>query len=1237
MSDFEKIEVRLKPPYSMNNYIDPIFRGRECGVFQGLTNFFVDKGSLTVRSGLTRQNANALESSKSVLALHRTNYLSGTSQMYASIAAKLKYYTGAAWSDMSLPTDITLTDDVRGEFRNFKNKTYYTNHEEPILMIREGSPPTVTKAGLPDPNAKKDIQLCEDKDEWSYHAGGGGGAKADDLGMNHYTQGDQGVSFSQTTSGETATLIDAFDTLDLTAFEDGSTSNDEDFIAFTAFRFTKQAIAQLKIELSTGGTNFANSFSCNVYNEPLAGWDYWSPRQTSMSARWANDPANHRLFDVKLRKKWFDDSTGSPDWSDVRAIRFSLKGDNNATADDPAKVVLDNIRLLKTPPVVAPYELQIAEFERQESWSGDFDWVDYWATKGVSCAKLAAGETMTWSGLSLDLSEYADGVSVDDTDTIQIDVGGPGSSTAYITLTLIDSTAKTSVFIFGILSMLTGGGVTRQLPRSGMTISSGFDWSDIASITIRNDLADYVYLDNLRIGPARPQMWIDPFIPVDRIAIDALGEWLDPWLRDHPLVAAIAGYASEFYEQFWYTTSGEGTITYPDWSHGQLGACSMRLQASGGSTFNVLIKRKQNLDLTEYRIWVANNTFVTPSFANWEAGYFGWLKLVEIDVRDSDEFQIWLASPNWAAVREIKFKFFYNEKAGAAPPEDLPALITDPPTISMENYWEYTMNYSQIQEKVIKLAATNKLRKQYEKIKNSDAAKDIYLRTYLQEVGGFTDQELEKIIYLGEDKERSGWQASFLRWRVKDLVQWPPEGDYNEKSRQYISGYQISLTAGGADAEVCFDQWVLRKKGALKGRYWYRTVLEDDEGYYSAPSDVSNVIDCDGSDAIVTQIYDASSDTRIRNKVMLRLGGDRPDVWTKVRDLSPELESFVDETPDEEAAAFQEEFYYAPPKAHIMEVIGNYAWYLNVTDRWKRRKPSRGYKARAFAPFQVGDYDCFDIRPEDGQELTGIKPYMGLLVVTKDHSIWTMSEGLDEVPILRVEEAGIIAPRTLLATSYGIIGLSHQGVIKGNIATWDLAFGRPIYGAMESVSTATLEQAVGFYRNDHYFIFFGNPNNIGFVCYLPTGQWTQLSNITCQAALLLEASGEGNKILYGDHQGYVNYMLQGDDDFGVAIASEANMMNFITDSLDRDQFLRRVAFLAKKLAGSPTITITPYKDEIAGSALEANSITTTTFALHEQGFPQGLEGNILSTKLTGSARFALSDAQLDIWKRPERK
>jgi len=1271
-STFEKIEVWLKPPFKMNNYVEPIVRGRETGIFQNMENILIDKGALRVRTGLERHSSSPLASGLAIKGLHRTIYKDGEKQLYASISDKLLYYPeNGPWTDLSLPSDVTLTPTYKGCFATFKNKTYYTNLTEPVLMIRQNTPAIVNKAGLSSPNSLKVMQNCEDVSEWTASPLGVG---SDDLGMAHYVQGDQGVSISQTTPNATSLLSFSLPMVfNLDTFEDGLTATDEDFVAFSAFRFTKLSISQFQIELSTGGTNFTNYYYCPVYVDTdfiADDWDSFSPRQTSMIARWANDPDDFKIFDIKLRKKWFG-SVGSPDWTDVRAIRLRLKASGQASTSEPAQVTVDYIRLLKTPPICAPYEKQIAEFERTEAWSSNLgtpQWIDYWSSKGVACLKLRANEVVTLTQ-SMDLSEYADGVAVGSDDVIQIDVGAvTGSTSLTLTVVFTDGSARIKTFTMGILAILQGAGVTRQKPLSDFG-AGAFDWSDVASITITNYLGGVVWIDNLRIGPAKPQKLIDPFMPLDLIAIEELGEYLEPWLRDHPTVAAIAGTIAEWYTAHWYSISGDGAHIYPDWEHDSVGAGlgvgGLTIGAAGGCAYAMTIKRKYNLDISKYSVWSASGTWYALTWANWQAGTWGWLKRTDISTTDNDEFQLRVSSPDWSAVHELKITMYSDSHGGSAPvaPE-----ISTRATKQMDSdrYWEYTVDYGQIQEKILQFQNIQKtLVDMYNKVKDGgDDLTRAYYEHMMMETGGLTDQDTDKLAYIGEDEE--GWHTFLLRWKFKDLIWHPKEGVSGAPAKQYLAGYQLAVTAGGKVAKLNFNDWTLQAKGALKGKYWYRIVYEDDEGYYSAPSDISNAIECTGSDAIISGIQDVSTvDTRIRSKALLRLGGLHAGVWSKVKDLAPDMTSTVDKLSDDDVMPFTEEFYYPPPKARYMRVLGNHAWYINIKDRWNREKPSRGYKSRAFAPFQVGDYDCFDIRPEDGDELTGIGEYMGLVVLTKDHSIWTMDKELSQAPMLRTEEAGIIAAKSLCIGSYGIIGMSHKGVIRGNLTQWNFTFGNDIRGAHSDISTEALANAVGFVRDDYYYIFFGSDtNNLGYACYLPTGQWVGLRNITCEAVCLLEGSGEYNRVLYGDHVGYVNYMFKGDTDFGQAIASQFHTMNFITAKIDRRQFLRSVSWLGRYLSVSsgaggtpfiigtdiigtgiigdggggaiyPTVTLTPYKDGVAGTVLTTTSLTTEALALTALTFGQGEEGHVLAIKGVGQGRYAITDLLLDVWLRPE--
>jgi len=358
-ADYEQW-VHFRPPYGMDGWREAVFREQQCSLFADMCNFVVDRQALTVRAGLARFTTDPLVEASRVLALHRAIYLDESSEMYAAITTSLRYYDTSGetpvWTEFTMPTEAPLTTGLVGEFRSFKNKTYYTNYTDPVYMIRPGET-VVTQAGLPDPNAKKDIQLCDDYSEWA--VSGTGSSCGDDANVYHFTQGTGGVYLANSTAAQVTTLSITV-SLDLTTFEDGSASDLEDYIAFSAFRFDKLAIEYLAIELGVGVTPASNYFSCYVYQDTgISGWMF-SPKQKTMFARWANDPEGYRLFDVKLRKKWFT-ANGTADkdndWDSITQVRIKLKAGQSASASCLAKVTIDNIRLLKWPIVSGPYKI----------------------------------------------------------------------------------------------------------------------------------------------------------------------------------------------------------------------------------------------------------------------------------------------------------------------------------------------------------------------------------------------------------------------------------------------------------------------------------------------------------------------------------------------------------------------------------------------------------------------------------------------------------------------------------------------------------------------------------------------------------------------------------------------------------------------------------------------------------------------------------------------------------------
>lgn len=1264
--------IQVKPPFALETWRDAITSKLEGHLFMTLTNIKIDKQGMYVREGLTRQCDTALMASEPVKAIYKATYLDGTIRYFAYISDTLMYYEDPTWvrltsddatiNDGSVNKYVEISDVTNGHFRHYKNRTYFTNGEDVVLQIK-GTELKVVKAGLPDPNDKQVINNCETIAEWVV-SGTGTPTLSVDKGMEHYVQGDGGLLLKQTTATYTATMTRTLAAaLDLTEFESGAAATEDDYISFSAFRGVKPSIEEFSIELETTSGNY---FRCYIYDNPI-GWDFWSPKQESMCGKWANDPDDHKMFLINLRKNWFEE-VGSPNWNSITKVRVIVKASNEADTDSPASIILDYIRLQHAAPIAEPLRRTISTCERGEAWTavtGSLEWVDYWATMGVSCLRLNKNTTAKLANpVGWDLTAYAEGTAMNATDCFTFDVGGPGDIYKVVQVKLVDSSARTAVRSFGLMSFLLGGGLKRQIPLSeGLWTGGGsFTWSDVREVHFINDAWDDIFLDNVRIEPGRRQKIIDPFEAVERRFFDAVDEAVDPIFGGVPWVGAIeeglwaaAGTVAEWWLDFKYSTfGGDGSMVYPDFSHGARKSvdeggndltpgCCMTLNASGGATFGMhMLRTLVPLDLANHKLLVPVSTY------NWDPvnGNYGFLQETNIPMGDEEEFEIWMACPDFRNVRSIEFKFY---KAALYPALPLPLPLM---TSSKDDYWTYTIDCTAIAQLLqmldnrrlqYELLKKKKKKYSYKKGTGQTEAEYYLQKTTAQEMNVMTNLDNAQIVYLGTEygshgddslfkenwdpkktSSKTGWHRILFRWKLGDMT----PSMTPEDSRQHMSAYEITLTAmEGKTASVAFDEWTLKKRGSLKGSYYYKTLLVDEDGFESAPSDASFVCKAASDDVLVSNIYDASEDGRVVSKTILRMSDALP-TWAKVKELAPGETSFKDFLPDAKAVPWIERFNYAPPKANIIEIVGNYAFYLDITDRFKRKRPSRLMRSEPFAPHQVNDDFALDIQPEDGDKLTGIVEHLTSIVVTKESSIWTIDVSMNKAPICRMNSVGIIATRSLQSTPYGLIGLSREGMIAGDITKMDPSFGRPIWGTLSGISLSSLRQAVGIYLEDSYYLFVGG---VGFGCYLPEKHWYQLAGIVVNSSCF-----DDNKILYGDATGYVNTMFDGHTDFGVAISSTIQTQDFVGESVRRANILSRLWILAKYLNSAATLTTQPVVDQIAEAARPAITVDAATYAQYVIPFLQGTEGILLGAKITGSGRFAINRMTLETLQRDRR-
>jgi hypothetical protein len=870
----------------------------------------------------------------------------------------------------------------------------------------------------------------------------------------------------------------------------GSPSSLNDYIAFEIFRWNKIDIDEVVVQFSSvapdNNGDFSKGFSVTVYAD--TGFEHFNLKQRTMLAEWANNPHGNRLFFCKFRKRWFVNLNDGDvdDWGAIKYMKVSVQQNAQSSFGGSANITLDNVRLLKTPPIAGELKLQVATCDAREIWTNagtDFAR----ATEGVSCKVIANGITAiyTFEDGVKNLEQYADGVNIDGSDVFIFDVCGTGAeviANISITITLFDNTNKTAIGIF-ITPFNFADVQVRSLHVQEFIEQSGFDWSAVKEMRILNNFGSLVYIDNIRIQPAAASKLINKFMPMDIIAAKLIEEGIDHLFGNNPVVDAITDFFFHQYATFTRKATGQGTFAYPDtengrYKFGDFSAPCLNISADPGGSFSMSFI--QNTDLTEFKEYNFNlDAFFHPKEYS-DTHTFG-INWVEVPANDSDELSIWMSSPDWAAVNRVTFRFYtnansdwdsglhtsthtnaggydggrvlqsatgaggaisfigkigkriYNETTGDwgiigwAPlllsqkhicstfgvtwndgdtfsfEGNTFGLAGSKPVPDTDDYYEYVFD-AQAAVRQLSLLADKSFNKKLAEypVENMEVIEG--LQTTLRQ-DGFNQVNVEPSV------NGKGWISMVITWKRGDMVHHSKTGNI-WAGFQNIASHQIVVEATSKKtATVTFNDWIMRKKGAVRGEVAYKMRLEDEQGYLGPISDASNTISPKGVDVLLTDLY-VPHDTRIKRKRLYR-----PDVSGGYRylDTIDRVDTeYLDQVPEDLLGEAIEEEFFRPPKARIMSKVQNRMAYADIVDRDGRFRPSRVQLSMPFRPHQCSDNDVFDVLPEDGQRITGFEWYFGLYYCWKEQSFYTVDTSTFE-PIPRDKETGLIAIESLAA------------------------------------------------------------------------------------------------------------------------------------------------------------------------------------------------------------------------------
>jgi len=1345
MAEVRTSYIEIKPPFTLDKGRDPADPQAQAGFFKELKNYLPGRQILETRMGMSHwegkcsaltNTAGAVtaihkfyhadtdkfgsagvtstddEHEIHVITMHSADSTSQTWRRYtyannATASTSSEMLNGSLTAD----TTIIITGATTGDIKQLNSRIYYSNYDSDIVMAYprssagEANSLYVYKAGLPDPNARRVINYCEDPADWLYSAGGGGGEVERDGSPLHRLQGLYSVSFSQTQANKWSTITyTAATAIDCSTFEDTTATGNYDFVAFELFRFAKAPIGSLYIRLSSSGFTAGHKYweapivvSPSYTDHSGNPWKMFMYSQGTLASEWAMNYYDNQMFRCRIRKGAFTPAGtagGTQTWSAIKTVQFVMKSADSVSTSNPAKVTVDNIRMLKTPPVASTYRKQWATFEEQESGSTT-GWLKddgtrctfnkIFAKQGLSCLEVPGRNTaedsptctLTYSSPK-DFLTYPDGTEANSASMIKVNMVWKGVfginlvATSMAKFRFTDSSGYYSEFRIGLFECLLGGGATVQRPFDPGTLASpgtGWtnggggttDWTTISSIKIWGgsgvlsmfDATNPMFVDDLRLELPEVLTPINPFEPLELYATSWLSDnVLEPILKFFNVnVEKLDEWLVWLYKALTIKAVGMGSYVYPDEEHSSIGFSSLRLNAYGSMPFTV----KLNIDLASCTNGTDLTNFYVPVFSwpgagepwfEWTSGTrrLGLIKWEQIPAGPADYFEIWLASPDASKIESVIVKFHPDDGTGNG---------------DEENYFEYEINGSLIHSKI--------RQSKMDKDKDSELV-EFYGRINKALTGGVDEVRLNDITSVGAaisafnptnpnmydqiknkindvikflGKDRGGWPSATFRFKRSDLrqVNNGVTATANAMTLSNIRGHSVGLKATGGNATCSVDNLLMIKEGSLRGTFYYKVLLEDNQGYLSNSSEPSIPITVDKKDIILTDIYvpPPNERNRIKNKRLYRLGGNS-SVWSHIGDVAVLKDTVADKMVEEDMGNVMPEDGYGPPRARVMQPIGNCMYYGDVVDRLYNIRPYRVYKSEAFNPGRVKDLSCIDLPTTEGIRITAIHDFYNHIVIFTQNGMWTTTRAL-EMAMFRTD-IGCIARRSLVTSFNGMIWLSRDGLMIGDISGVDKMFFRKVNPMFESYTERQQEDAIGFIDGDYYYLFWDQTGDAkGVVCHIADGSFAEITGLAPRSVAQLRGDTDNNTILYGTSNGLIRQMFSNSlNDNGTAIATYLETFDASAPGIQYDKYLKGLYVAGANLhsSGNSVLVPTPSTDQdTSRSAITSMTFTSTAVSTKYSIAEQGVWGTHIGMKITGTNRHRINQMIMKITSEPD--
>jgi hypothetical protein len=245
-------------------------------------------------------------------------------------------------------------------------------------------------------------------------------------------------------------------------------------------------------------------------------------------------------------------------------------------------------------------------------------------------------------------------------------------------------------------------------------------------------------------------------------------------------------------------------------------------------------------------------------------------------------------------------------------------------------------------------------------------------------------------------------------------------------------------------------------------------------------------------------------------------------------------------------------------------------------------------------------------------------------------------------PIWRSEQ-GCIAKKSIQVSDFGVIWLARKGLMIGDISGMDRKFFDHVNPIFDAYTESQLASAISVMDGDYYYLFYDATNRKGICIYLPDRSFSELTGSSdgegpfdVNSISRWDGRDDNDDIYYGRSNGSIFKMFNGDDDNGTAITTSLRLRDFTTPGAIYHKYMKAFYVGMSNLGtANATLAITPYCDQIARSALNTITATTTTIKTYVEKGHQGLWGTHQSILLEGTNRHKITEMMMKVKPEPD--